>query len=129
MFSVALAIIFMVLIIIVGVLLDIKGETMIILLFTAIIGSLLIPDVLFDKNYVWEDECESSYELVVSDYITPQSSRSGIVVSYVDEDGILNKYNANKCRVIYYDGAPKIEFVKVTWGFLYETKAIIYLNE
>lgn len=129
MFSVVLAIILIVLIIIVGVLADIRGDAMIILLFAALFGSLLTPEVLFDKNGVYTDECESSYELVVNDYITPQSSNSGIVVSYVDEDGILNKYNANKCRVIYYDGVPKIEFVKVTWGFLYETKAIIYLNE
>lgn len=108
----------------------VDGNAAIIILIMVCIGSLIVPDLLFNKYAESSDRISNSYELLQNNYIQPQSGKySGLLVSYINEDNILKKYNVNSCEVIYYDGNPKIEFVRYEWGFLYKTKPILYLSE
>lgn len=101
-------------------------------LVVIIIFSLSIPELLINNYGNYTNECISSYELLKNDYVLMQSGKTtGIigVVSYIDENDNLKQQKINGSKVIYYDGKPKIEFVRTELGFLYKNKYIIYLNK
>jgi len=130
LFEIILAVVLFILTIIIFAYFDWNIEIAAIIIFITTFSCILVPEKLFDKYASYSEPPLHSYELIENTYIQPQSGKtSGIIVSYIDEDGYLKKYNIANSKIIYYDGIPKIEFVEFRWSFLRKSKPIVYLNK
>ena len=130
LFGILLIVVLIVALIFIGSYFEFEGTTTLICMAVIVLGCLSIPNVIFDEKATYVESSSQTYELLKNDYVAPHSGKyAGIAICYINDNGELTRHNASGSKVYYHDDVSQIQFIKAKWGFLYETKTILYLNK